>query len=440
MPAACLRSERRPAPQGTASGGDAVIYRDGPDRYTKRMSSMTSMLVGLGLLTFLLAAARLEASPSSHGAGTSELRPIVPPATHARAAVACSVTPRADCLAAGMSRIRVDDHGDDATDRIDWTWKRGAAFPSSDLGDPSTSTDFTVCTYDSAPGGTSLASVLALNASPLWSANAKGWRYSDASGAADGVRQLKLQGGVAHKSSLLLRARGEPIPMPVPAGTTLFSAQPEVRVQLVAASAGLVRACWESVFPHASVRRSDATSFRAVSSAPAPPPKRVFVSSPCYDGAIGGLGAADVECQTLADRAGLVGTYKAWLADAGDGPATRFARAAAPYVLVDGTRVADDWSDLADGSLAHAVALDENGKAPDPAAGCTDEVWTNVNADGSPAIGDGYEFVCQNWTIALYARSALTGDASAVDAAWTDGGAFAMRNCNLLARLYCFEQ
>jgi hypothetical protein len=188
------------------------------------------------------------------------------------------------------------------------------------------------------------------------------------------------------------------------------------------------------------VRRDDPASFKAASNAPAVAAKRVFVSSACYDGALGGLGSADLECQALAGAAGLGGIFKAWLADAGDGPATRFQRANGPYLLVDGTRVADDWTDLANGSLAHAIDLDEHGHAPDPARGCNDEVWTNVNADGSPAIGDGYEFVCQSWTSALYARSALAGSTFAVDATWTDGGAFAMRTCNLLSRLYCFEQ
>jgi hypothetical protein len=168
--------------------------------------------------------------------------------------------------------------------------------------------------------------------------------------------------------------------------------------------------------------------------------KRVFASSACYDGALDGLGGADAKCQALAERAGLGGVFKAWLADGENGPATRFVRGSTPYLLVDFTRIAADWADLTDGRLDAAISLDESARPLAGALGCGLDVWTNTLADGSAAIADGYEFVCRNWTLSLYARSALTGDAAASDAAWSDGGPLGMRACSLPARLYCFEQ
>src|SRR5690242_15690863 len=41
--------------------------------------------------------------------------------------------------------------------------------------------------------------------------------------------------------------------------------------------------------------------------------RRVFVTSKTYQGTLGGLAGADMECQKLADAANLGGTWMAWL-------------------------------------------------------------------------------------------------------------------------------
>lgn len=65
----------------------------------------------------------------------------------------------------------------------------------------------------------------------------------------------------------------------------------------------------------------------------------------------------------MAFAAGLPGEYKAWLADttAASAPDQTFFRAPGGYRLVDGTVVADDWFDLTDGTLQHAISKDEFG-------------------------------------------------------------------------------
>ena len=91
----------------------------------------------------------------------------------------------------------------------------------------------------------------------------------------------------------------------------------------------------------------------------------VFVTSTSYDGNLGGLAGADAKCQDQADAAGLTGTFKAWLSDAKGSPSTRFTRSAgAPYVLVDGTVIADNYAGLTSGSLEHPINQTETGGAP----------------------------------------------------------------------------
>ncbi len=170
------------------------------------------------------------------------------------------------------------------------------------------------------------------------------------------------------------------------------------------------------------------------------PAKRVFTTSQCYLGSLDGLGGADAKCQSLADVAGLGGVFSAWLADAFDGPSVRLPHASEPYVLVDGAVIAHDWEDLIDGEIAISVHLDEAGGSLEDDGECGSEVWTNTTTLGTPAITDGLEFSCYEWTLSLFSRRGLLGDAMATGATWTDGGALGFRSCSSSARLYCFER
>jgi cysteine-rich repeat protein len=166
--------------------------------------------------------------------------------------------------------------------------------------------------------------------------------------------------------------------------------------------------------------------------------KRVFVTSTLHDGDLGGLAGADAICNTRAQEANLPGTYMAWVStDAPNGtPATRFTQSTQAYVRTDGVTVANDWSDLVDGSLDNPINVTETGEAPplgnvtcgqnDPTA------WTGTSADGT-LQGN---YTCNNWTdtagSALWGRTTVTN----VDwSQWCAGGP-----CNWVATLYCFQQ
>ena len=165
--------------------------------------------------------------------------------------------------------------------------------------------------------------------------------------------------------------------------------------------------------------------------------KNVFVSSELYTGDLGGLDGADAKCQARAEAAGLLGEYKAWLSVPGEGPSTRFTKSSKPYRLVDGTKVADSWSDLVDGSLDAPIELTELG---DPApigttqcfGGGQPSVWTATSWNGSPVNYD----ACQGWT--SQDGGGAWGRASASNVFWTDwcyNG-----TCAWESPLYCFQQ
>jgi hypothetical protein len=174
----------------------------------------------------------------------------------------------------------------------------------------------------------------------------------------------------------------------------------------------------------------------------------VFVSSALYDGNLGGLSGADSKCQGLASAAGLSGTYKAWLSDSTTSAASRLTHASAstPYVLTDGTVVAQGWSQLVNGvSLLHAIAKTESGGAPPVGSfqcgGSDPTVWTNTDPSGKPLTASSN---CSNWTSNAVAPGFVGVASFAQSPWWTEdcqsGPGLAQVTCADTAALYCIQQ
>ncbi len=169
--------------------------------------------------------------------------------------------------------------------------------------------------------------------------------------------------------------------------------------------------------------------------------KLVFLSSKKYRGKeVGGwpekLGAlgGDALCQGLAKEAGIEGTFMAWISDSTTSPDTRFTKAEVPYALLDGTKVADDWRDLTDGTLDHHIQIDETWMRP----AFEDNIyaWTSTRSDGTAD-----HFTCNDWK-EQPCRDCLAyvghGELNFVpDHRWSR---FVTVPCVYPSRLYCFEQ
>jgi len=150
-----------------------------------------------------------------------------------------------------------------------------------------------------------------------------------------------------------------------------------------------------------------------------------------YLGAFGGVSGADQLCAAAASSAALPGNYKAWISDALSSPANRFSRGG-PYILRDGTIIAQDWTELTSGHLRHPINLDATGRLN--AGDQYRYVWTNTAIDGTSFGGSD----CLDWSSST--GTGTLGDAFSVTAEWTVSPNPAFPACNYGHSLYCFQQ
>ncbi len=166
------------------------------------------------------------------------------------------------------------------------------------------------------------------------------------------------------------------------------------------------------------------------------------MTSSTFDGNLGGYVGADSKCQIAANNVNLGGSWKAWISDTTaiyGIPASRFNRATVPYLLLDGTKVADNWNDLIDQTLDHQINISEKSThIPQNLDPTIWDVWTNTSTGGS--IYDTQStYTCNNFSTNSSSYTAGGGSSTRTDWWWTNVEN-RRHTCDTLARLYCFEQ
>ena len=154
---------------------------------------------------------------------------------------------------------------------------------------------------------------------------------------------------------------------------------------------------------------------------------RVFVTTFGYTGNLGGLDGADAKCAAEAADAGLEGEFRAWLSTIDSPVSGRLFQAPGPYVLVNGTMIAEDWDDLVDGSILAFINLDADGI---PRQG---EAWTGTLANGGSYPDDD----CLGFETESTMEVGLCGRTQSTTATWTEN---ITPSCDTRLRLYCVEQ
>jgi hypothetical protein len=172
--------------------------------------------------------------------------------------------------------------------------------------------------------------------------------------------------------------------------------------------------------------------------------KTVFVTMASFPSDMGGLAGADAKCQAEADDPESIvpaGTYLAWLSDGTDSPDTRFTKFSQPYVLPDGTKIAENYADLTDGSILHPINVDATGA---PVLGAQ-RFWTGTMTDGKAVqqfVANVKRNSCNAWNgTTVYRAIATIGITYEKTGEWTN---YRQALCNSQAqperRLICFQQ
>lgn len=184
-------------------------------------------------------------------------------------------------------------------------------------------------------------------------------------------------------------------------------------------------------------------------------PKLVFVTSlfgtgdlSSWDDTIGsgitGLAAADAICQDHANRAGLSGTFVAWLSDSNDDAYCRvhgLARKkaancgqvtlptnAGPWIRTDGYPFAPAIDQFTQSIMYTPIKFDENGAIP-----VKTKIYTGTDWRGTATGSLGQ---CFDWTIGGGGFFANVGDADGTGSGWHGGD---VATCDQLFHLACFQ-
>ena len=171
--------------------------------------------------------------------------------------------------------------------------------------------------------------------------------------------------------------------------------------------------------------------------------KTVFVTKARFISDMGGLVGADAKCQAEADDPASIvpsGTYLAWLSDGTDSPDTRFKKSSHPYLLSDGTKIAENYTDLTDGSILHAIDLDPTGVTFG-----YHKYWTDTMPDGTRVQAfkaNAQHNSCNAWNgTTVYWASTVVGMTHIKTGGWTQNYASDCRDSGRgRHRLICFQQ
>ena len=156
----------------------------------------------------------------------------------------CPPEPQQGCLASIKQGFQLGDSADPGKDKMSWKWQKGDAMAAAAIGDPTGSTKYRLCIYDSTGPTATLLSGIGIDNAAGWTVSDKGAVYKDTLGAQDGVTGIKLKLGASGKSSVQIKRKGT-LALPGPyTSATFFEPGKSIIVQL-AASDG---ACWGGAF------------------------------------------------------------------------------------------------------------------------------------------------------------------------------------------------
>jgi len=169
--------------------------------------------------------------------------------------------------------------------------------------------------------------------------------------------------------------------------------------------------------------------------------KKAFLTSVTGNGSLSswldaegktGLAAGDAICKARAAAAGLANSnnFKAWLSDSTTNAKDRLI-SNGPWIRLDGIKVADNKTDLTDGTIFTSINMAETGIYYNFS---NSWVWTGTANDGIKKNN-----TCNDWTNGTNTVKGTNGFGTDAGESWSSRLQFDSSSCDALFRLYCFE-
>jgi hypothetical protein len=152
----------------------------------------------------------------------------------------------------GKARLQLKDKTPDKKDVLNWLWNKGDATLASEHGTPLSTTGYVLCLYDQSANPQPLLRAHApagglCAGKACWKASKNGFKYRDKLLDPDGLAQILLRSGSATKAKILVKGKGDNLPMPA------LPLTPKVTVQLKN-DEGF---CWQAEYSTPSKNQAD---------------------------------------------------------------------------------------------------------------------------------------------------------------------------------------
>jgi hypothetical protein len=161
--------------------------------------------------------------------------------------------PATGCRTAQKSLLLLKDNADNAKDQLTWKWVKGQPTSQTELSNPTTTADYTLCVYDA--NGIVTSATVPADATKWSPISDKGYKYKDTGGAEDGITNVLVKGSTQDKSKAKVKGKGLNLPdptlgnLPLPVTAQLRNEETEV--------------CLEAVYDSAQVIKNDTGQFKA---------------------------------------------------------------------------------------------------------------------------------------------------------------------------------
>ncbi|HSP96797.1 MAG TPA: hypothetical protein VL049_06075 [Candidatus Dormibacteraeota bacterium] len=166
-----------------------------------------------------------------------------------------SGTPSNSCTSASKAVLKLRDSASNSADSVKFLWKGGPALVP-DMGDPTQSTRYELCIYDSRGVQMAMGVPPGAGWSPLGPlTQPKGFKFKDNAALNDGVKLIKTKGSNLDRGQVKVIGKGNALP-----DTEDLPLQYPVIAQ-VYASDGM---CWEAQFSMSQTKKNDSGKFAAI--------------------------------------------------------------------------------------------------------------------------------------------------------------------------------